>query len=97
MAKTEIDIRKRTPETEWDGYTLEELRYQRALTTARIAISRELLMIQASQLYKGKLPPQPGRSGIFSRMLSSLSIFDYVILAMRIGHKLTRAFRIFRN
>lgn len=93
MTKTEIDIRKRTPETEWSGYTLEELRYQRALTTARIEISRELLMLQATQLYKGKMLPHPGRGGIFSRMLSTLSIFDYAILAIRIGHKLTSAFR----
>lgn len=93
MAKTEIDIRRRTPEAEWSGYTLEELRYQRALMTARIEISKELLMMQASQLYKGKLSPQPGKSGILGRMLSALNVFDYAILAIRIGQKLTRAFR----
>ncbi len=97
MAKTEIDIRKRTPETEWSGYTLDELRYQRALTTARIEISKELLMMQASQLYKGKLPPRPGKSSMLGRMLSALSMFDYAILAIRVGQKLTGMFRSFRR
>ena len=97
MAKTEIDIRKRTPETEWSGYTLDELRYQRALTTARIEISKELLMMQATQLYKGKLPPHPNKSGMFSRMFSALNMFDYAILAIRIGHKLTGMFRSFKR
>lgn len=72
---------QRKPETEWPGMTLDELRYQRALTLARIEIAKELIMIQGNQLYHGKIAGPSQRRGVLGRMLSTLSIVDYAMLA----------------
>ena len=87
----------RKPETEWPGMTLEELRYQRALTLARIEITKELLMIQGNQMYHGKMSGAAQRRGVLGRMLSTLSIVDYAMLAFKFSRRLASVYRSFKK
>lgn len=85
------------PETDWPGMTLEELRYQRALTIARIEIAKELIMIQGNQLYQGKVAGPTHRRGVFGRMLSTLSVVDYAMLAFKFSRRLASVYRSFKK
>lgn len=81
---TKYTIRK--PEAEWDGLTLDEIRYARALTCARIEISREMLATRASSIFSGKNASTNGRT-MLSRMLGALTWLDYGLIALRVGSK----------
>lgn len=66
---------------EWNGYTIDELRYQRALTTARLDIQKERLLNQVNAV-KGSFGMLEGR-GIVGKMLRSLNYIDYAVLAFQ--------------
>ncbi len=73
----------KTPEEnlEWNGYTIDELRYKRALTTARLDIQKERLLNQVNAV-KGSFGMLEGR-GIVGKMLRSLNYIDYAVLAFQ--------------
>ncbi|MDE7110879.1 MAG: hypothetical protein K2O38_03140 [Muribaculaceae bacterium] len=88
--KTRYNISK--PEVEWDGLTLDELRYARALTQARIDISREMLATRANAIFHGRSNGTGGKTMV-GRMLGALNWLDYGLIAVRVGSKLTGIFR----
>lgn len=88
--KTRYNISK--PEVEWDGLTLDELRYARALTQARIDISREMLTTRANAIFHGRSNGTGGKTMV-GRMLGALNWLDYGLIAVRVGSKLTGIFR----
>ncbi len=88
--KTRYNISK--PEVEWDGLTLDELRYARALTQARIDISREMLATRANAIFHGRSNGTGGKTMV-GRMLGALNWLDYGLIAVRVGTKLTGIFR----
>lgn len=75
------------PECEWDGLTLDEIRYSRALTQTRIEISREILAARAKSIYRGRASGT-GAHSMFGRMLSALSWFDYGLMALKVTSRL---------
>lgn len=80
------------PEQEWEGLTLDEVRYARALTETRILISREILAARAKSTLQGRALGSGGRS-MLGRMLGALSVLDYGLIALRVGSKLLGIFR----
>lgn len=80
------------PEQEWEGLTLDEIRYARALTETRIMISREIVGARFRSTLSGNATGTGGRS-LMSRMLGALSWLDYGLLALRIGAKAAGIFR----
>ena len=80
------------PEQEWEGQTLDEIRYARALTETRILISREIVASQARSVFHGNAIGSSGRS-LMGRMLGALSWLDYGLIALRVGSKLTGIIR----
>ncbi|MCM1110896.1 MAG: hypothetical protein NC336_06810 [Clostridium sp.] len=88
-----MPTKKKAPHTEpnWQGYTLDELRYQRALTAARLEIQKERLMNQTQTLRGtfGALQPK----GVVGKMLRSLDVIDYGILAFRTVSRITSLLR----
>lgn len=88
--KTRYHIDK--PEVEWEGLTLEELRYARALTQARIEISREMLATRANAIFHGRSNGTGGKT-MLGRMLGALNWIDYGLIAVRVGSKLTGMMR----
>lgn len=87
--KTRYNIPK--PEVEWEGLTLDELRYARALTRARIDISREMLAARTNAIMSGRSQGTEGRT-MLGRMLGALNWIDYGLIALRVGSKLTSLF-----
>lgn len=88
---------KKAPHTQpnWQGYTLDELRYQRALVSARVEIQKERLLNQTNALRGtfGQLKP----SGIWGKLFSSLSVIDYGILAFRTVRRVSSMVRSIRG
>jgi hypothetical protein len=80
------------PETEWEGLTLDEIRYARALTETRIMISREILGARLRNTVSGKALGSNART-IMGRMLGALSWLDVALIAVRFGSRLSGIFR----
>lgn len=81
----------------WNGYSLDELRYQRAVTLAHLEIEKEKLALAAADAREG-IPVVGGmRSGIMAKIAGSLSYVDYVVLAFRTFRTISRAIRGLRR
>lgn len=80
------------PEVEWEGLTLDEIRYARALTQARIDICQEMISARANAIYQGRSAGTGGKTMV-GRMLGALNWIDYGLIAMRLGTKLSGIFR----
>lgn len=73
----------------WKGLSLDEIRYQRALTEIRIEISKEKLKASAQGLTPNSSKGFKSKS-ILSKMLGALSWIDYGVMAITIGSKLRK-------
>lgn len=74
---------------EWKGYTLEEIRYARAYTAARMELNRERLTARARDMQKNGLKPGVSK-GMLGKMLGAFSYIDIALLSWRVGRKLFR-------
>lgn len=77
---------------EWEGLTLDEIRYARALTETRIMISREILGARLRNTVNGNALGSNART-LMGRMLGALSWLDIALITLRFGSKLTGMFR----
>lgn len=80
----------------WNGYTLDELRYQRALTSARLEIEKEKLMQGINSMRSG-LPSFSSGNSILAKIAGSLNYIDYAVLAFRLFKTVSKAVRGFRR
>lgn len=89
---------KQLPHTtdEWNGYTLEEIRYARAYTTARMELSRERLVARAHNIQKNGLNPGVPK-GMLGKMLGAFSYIDIALIAWRVGRKLFQVTRALKR
>ncbi len=70
----------------WKGYTLDEIRYQRVLTLARIEMEKvKLVSAYETALHGDKL--QKTTTSIVGRMFGVLNYFDYGLIAYRLGRQ----------
>ena len=70
----------------WRGYTLEEIRYQRVLTLARIEMEKVKLMnAYQTAIHGDRAHKTP--TGILGRMFGALNYFDYGLIAYRLGRQ----------
>ena len=83
-------------EPEWQGYSLNDLRYQRAVTLARLEIAKEKLVMQGEDIRSGAMSGT-GVRGLLGKVMSNLSYLDYILLAFRMGRTISRAFKGFRR
>lgn len=72
---------------EWEGLTLDEIRYARALTETRILISREILASRTQETFNGKGLGSNART-LMGRMLGALSWLDIGLISLRVSSKL---------
>lgn len=80
----------------WKGFSLDEIRYARAFTAARMEINRERLLSRLQNVQKQGILPSSNSSGLLGKVLGAFSYFDMALIAWRIGSrifKLTRSFR----
>ena len=81
---------------EWKGYTLEEIRYARAYTAARMELNRERLTARARDMQKNGLKPGVSK-GMLGKMLGAFSYIDIALLTWRVGRKLCRVTRAIKG
>lgn len=79
---------------EWNGYTLDELRYMRAYTAARLEINRDRMQRNLVNL---KNAGPVSKSGILGKILGTLSYLDIALVTFRIGSKALRAMRLLKR
>ena len=94
-AKT-APMRKLPPHKQenWTGYTLDEIRYQRAYTLARIEINTSRLKQNAETFVDGG----PGSSrSVVGRILSTFSYVDLALLVWKVGAKVFQTRRLFKH
>ena len=80
---------------DWEGYTIDEVRYLRAYTAARMEIARERLQANAKNFVSGS--SSGGSMGIMSRLLGTLSYLDIALVTFKLGKSIFRIFRTFRG
>lgn len=76
----------------WKGYTLDELRYRRALTGVAIEIEKDRLSRSISSLVPGALKSRTSGASMLSKAFGALSYVDYAILGWKLFKKL-KSFR----
>lgn len=74
---------------EWNGYTLEELRFRRMLSLAKFELGKASLMSEVQSITSGRAV----KSSIFAKVTGALNYADYAILAFRLGRNVLRLFR----
>lgn len=77
----------------WRGYSLEELRYRRALNEVAIEIEKDKIKRQISD----SLPRNDTGATMLSRALGALTYMDYVILAFRLIARLSKLYRAWKK
>lgn len=77
----------------WKGYTLNELRYRRALTGVAIEIEKDRLSRAISGIVPGALKARSSGTSMLSKALGALSYVDYAIL----GWKLFKTLKSLRH
>ncbi|MDE6177949.1 MAG: hypothetical protein K2F86_02115 [Duncaniella sp.] len=79
---------------EFQGYTMDELRYHRAYSAARVEINRSRLHERIASLRKNGFRPKGTPGGVVGRLIGAFSYIDLGIMAWKIG---SQTFRIFRR
>ncbi len=81
---------------EWKGYTIDELRYQRALVVIKCEIEKENLKSVVSSYQQNRLSIIGGvnSNSLMGRILGAIDIVDYSMVAFKLGRKL---FSIIKN
>ncbi len=95
MENTQKQLPHHKDDLEWKGYTLDEIRYARAYTAARMELNRERLAARSQNIRKNGIKPGMPK-GMLGKMLGAFSYIDIALIAWRVGKKLftvTRAIR----
>jgi hypothetical protein len=83
--------------SKWRGYTIDELRYRRALNQVKTEIARERIVAGASTFTnfsaKGMLP----RHKFWGKVLSGFSMLDYAVLAYQGARRIVGIYRLFKK
>lgn len=87
------------------GYTLEELRYQRAIVALKREFAKSKTLAGASKLKKhnplssdgGKLPLKGKFGGIAGRIFTGLNYMDYIMLGYSLFKSGRKIFSFFRK
>lgn len=80
----------------WKGYTLDELRYARAYTAARMELNRGRLMSRLEEVSKSGLKTS-SPAGILGKVLGAFSYIDIALMTWKIGRRMFRLTRSIRH
>lgn len=81
-----------TNNNQWKGYTLDELRYRRALVGARIEIEKYRLNALTEQ-YRNMPQRLTGSGSLVGRVMGAFSYAEYAILGFRLVRRMVKLFR----
>lgn len=77
----------------WKGYSIEELRYRRALNEVAIEIQKDKIMRQVSEA----LPNKDTGASMLSRAIGALTYMDYLILAFKLFTRFGKMYRAWKK
>lgn len=80
-------------EKKWRGYSLEELRYRRALNEVEIVVEKDKLKRWVSGT---SLQNEAGTS-MLAKAIGALSYMDYVILAIKFATRMAKLYRVLKR
>lgn len=93
-----------TPETEFKGYTIEEIRFQRALVAmeadfCKTKARKSLSNIQnLNPFMPGNKTTLPGKAGAIAlKMINGLNYVDYILLGLSLFKGTKKVFSLFRG
>lgn len=92
---SETSLQQQAPATKrrWEGYTLEQLRSQRAMVQQRIASTQKRVDLRAQQVRSSFMSPTRGMgASLCGRMIGALSYLDWIMLAFSLYKKLAPLF-----
>lgn len=76
-------------EKNWDGYTLDELKYKRLVSEAKIEVSKSVLL----ERIKHATTANGAMNSLMNKINGAFNYVDYAILAIRIGKKIYSYFK----
>lgn len=79
----------------WSGYTLDDLRYQRAVNHVKMEVERELLATSVHQIINRQQSGFGG--GIMKKMFTGFSVIDYALLAFQATKQIRKIYRVFKK
>lgn len=93
------------PDTQFKGYTLEEIRYQRALVTLQKEFCQAKMIRTAANLQKsnpfsaaGAASNLPGKVGLVAtKLVTGLNYLDYAMLGFSIFGSIRKVYGFFRK
>lgn len=74
----------------WNGYTMAELEYKRALTLARMEIQKERLAEDYDRVRMGNFNLAPST---FTKAMGVMNYLDYAVLAIKTVRRISSIFR----
>lgn len=80
---------------DWQGYTMDEMMYQKAFLLARMEVSKAKLVNRVSEFKTGF--PGVSSGSIWSKVLNGFSYVDYAVLAFKLSSKIVRLVRAIRR
>lgn len=85
--------------TEWKGYSFDELKYQRALVAIKCEIEKEKLITSFAGIKQEKMSAVGvnGSNPLLNKLLGALDIADYSFMAFKFGRKLYSIFSKLRK
>lgn len=85
-------------DSSWRGYTIEELRYRRALVLLKLEAQKEKLARDYREMVAGGVVPMTGTSrNIMTKLMGALDYFDYAYIAYKAGGRLLNIVRALRR
>lgn len=74
----------------WKGYTIDQLRYHRAVALIRIDVEKEKISREYSRFSQGNLLLS---KSLFSRVVSVMSYADFIVLGVKLWRKVSPIFK----
>lgn len=74
---------------QWEGYTLDDLRYRRAYVAARRELEKERLFHNVGSMRNGV---SKSANTVMRRVTSSIPFLEYGVMAFSVGQKVFRLF-----
>lgn len=81
----------------WNGYTIDDLRYRRAVNQVKTEMIREQLMSKVSRVTNFKALGALGGNKLLGKILSGFSMLDYGILAFQGVKQATRLYHLMKR
>lgn len=82
---------------QWQGYTIDDLRYRRAVNHVRIEMTRRQLAAKVADATNLRSLGSHRGGRMLGRIFSGLSMLDYAILAYQGTRQVMRLYRLLRR